>query len=70
MASGVPVPRATGDTLRDWRAEMVQASMSMPVAEVVVVTCEARDIVVVVVSTAAGGLEEGVAYSGGGGTAL
>ena len=29
MASGVPVPRAMGDTLRDARAEMVQASISM-----------------------------------------
>lgn len=31
MASGVPVPRATGETLSDWRAEMVHASMSTPV---------------------------------------
>lgn len=29
MDSGVPVPRATGDTDRDWRAESVQVSMSI-----------------------------------------
>ena len=34
--SGVPVPRATGDTDRDWRAESVQVSMSIAPA-----TCSA-----------------------------
>lgn len=29
MASGVPVPRATGDTLSDCSAETVQASISI-----------------------------------------
>lgn len=29
MVSGVPVPRAAGDTDRDWRAEIVQVSMSI-----------------------------------------
>lgn len=31
---GVPVPRAMGETLSDWSAEMVQASMSMAVLDV------------------------------------
>lgn len=39
MDSGAPVPRAMGETLRDSRAEMVQASMSR------VATVEAIDTV-------------------------
>ena len=58
MVRGVPVPRATGEMLRDCRADTVQASMSMPVADWLAGV------------GLAGSWVPEVAYSGGGGTAL
>lgn len=39
MESVTPVPRAVGEMLRDSRAEMVQASMSMDEADLVAADC-------------------------------
>lgn len=70
MDSGCPpVPVAAGDTLKDWRADTVHASMSIvPETEGACCSCEGAP------SGAAGAVEVpaggACAISGGGGTAL
>lgn len=72
MARGVPpVPRESGDTLSDWRAEMVHASMSIvPEAEWECCWGLTAAGAVVAAACAAGWACAGGGDSGGGGTAL
>lgn len=69
MDSGCPpVPVAAGDTLKDWRADTVHASMSIvPEAEGACCGCEGALSGAAAVEVIVGGA---CAISGGGGTAL